>query len=85
MDYLQFWPILGLIKGVVKKPVVIALFCGNSKPSCLVEYLKDLVSELQGLSKGFIIKGKECFLKVTSVICDAPARAYIKGTKSHTG
>jgi len=77
----QFWPILGLLQGVVKKPVVIALFCGTSKPSCLVEYLKDLVIELQVLSKGFLIKGKQCFLKVTSVICDAPARAFNKGTK----
>lgn len=81
----QFWPILGLLQGVVKKPVVIALFCGVSKPSCLVAYLQDLVSELQELSKGFFIKGKQCFLKVNSVICDAPARAFIKGTKSHTG
>ncbi|KAG7459049.1 hypothetical protein MATL_G00227080 [Megalops atlanticus] len=32
---LQFWPILGLLQGVVRKPVVIALFCGNSKPNCL--------------------------------------------------
>lgn len=69
----------------MKKPVVIALFCGTSKPSCLVEYLKDLVSELQVLSKGFLIKGKQCFLKVTSVICDAPARAFTKGTKLHNG
>ncbi|XP_056593649.1 uncharacterized protein LOC130412878 isoform X1 [Triplophysa dalaica] len=81
----QFWPILGLLQGVVKKPVLIALFCGNSKPKCLGEYLKDLVSELKALSQGFVFKGKQCCLKVTSVICDAPARAFIKGTKSHTG
>lgn len=81
----QFWPILGLLQGVVKKPVIIALFCGNSKPNCLVQYLKDLISELKALSQGFVFKGKQCFLKVTSVICDAPARAFIKGTKSHTG
>lgn len=31
----QFWPILRLLKGVVRNPVVIALFCGNSKPTCL--------------------------------------------------
>ncbi|XP_056608437.1 uncharacterized protein si:dkey-242h9.3 isoform X1 [Triplophysa dalaica] len=81
----QFWPILGLLQGVVKKPVLIALFCGNSKPKCLGEYLKDLVSELKALSQGFVFKGKQCCLKVTSVICDAPARAFIKGTKTHTG
>lgn len=47
--------------------------------------LKDLVSELQGLSKGFAINGKQFFLNVTSILCDAPARAFIKGIKSHTG
>lgn len=81
----QFWPVLGLLKGVVMKPVVIALFCGNSKPNNLVEYLRDLVSELRELSRGFIIIGKQCFIKVTPNICDAPARASIKGTKIHTG
>ncbi|KAG7454114.1 hypothetical protein MATL_G00263740 [Megalops atlanticus] len=81
---LQFWPILGL-QGVVRKPVVIALFCGNSKPNCLTDYLRDLVSELQELSKGFVLHGKQCFIKLTSVICAALARAFIKGTKTHTG
>ncbi|KAL2102315.1 hypothetical protein ACEWY4_001483 [Coilia grayii] len=81
----QFWPILGLIHGVVRKPAVIALFCGNSKPNSLTEYVGDLVGELQQLSKGFVFHGKVCYMKVTSVICDAPARAFIKGTKSHTG
>lgn len=54
----QFWPILGLLQGVLKKPVLIALFCGNSKPNCLIEYLKDLVSKLKALSQGFVFKGK---------------------------
>ncbi|KAL0149285.1 hypothetical protein M9458_055323 [Cirrhinus mrigala] len=81
----QFWPILDLLQGVVKKPVVIALFCCVSKPSCLAAYLKDVVSELQELSKAFVIKGKQCFLKVTSVICDSSAKAFIKGAKGHTG
>ncbi|XP_028281085.1 uncharacterized protein LOC114448365 [Parambassis ranga] len=82
---LQFWPILGLLQGVKKKPVVIALFCGNSKPNCLTDYLRDLVHELEELSKGFVLHGKQCFIKLTSVVCDTPARAFIKGTKTHTG
>lgn len=68
---LQFWPILGLLQDYTKKPVVIALFCGKSKPTSLTEYLKDLVSELQELSNGFVMNGNQFFLKITSIICDA--------------
>lgn len=81
----QLWPILGMFKGLSKKPVVIGVFCGTSKPNILSDYLRHLVSELQRLSKGFMFCGKTYFVKVTSVICDAPARAFIKGIKSHTG
>lgn len=82
----QFWPILGILQDCkVKRPFVIGLFCGSSKPKSLNEYLKDLVSELKTLSCGFGIKGKWFFLKVSSVVCDAPARAFIKAIKSHTG
>lgn len=81
----QFWPILGILQGYSRKPVLIALFCGNSKPQSLSEYLKDLVSELKSMSSGFVVNGKTFFLTVGSVICDAPARAFIKGIKSHNG
>ena len=46
---------------------------------------RDLVNEIKILDKGFIIKGKHFLLGVSSVICDAPARAFVKGIKSHTG
>ncbi len=69
---------------VIQKTVVIALICGKSKPTFLTAYLTDPVSELQELSQGFVINGKHFLLKVTSVTCDAPARAFIKGIKSHT-
>lgn len=82
---IQFWPILGMLQGYSKNPVVIALFCGNSKPQSLSEYLKDLICELKSLSAGFVVNGKTFFLTVSSVICDAPARAFIKGIKSHNG
>ncbi len=70
---------------VIQKTVVIALICGKSKPTFLTAYLTDPVSELQELSQGFVINGKHFLLKVTSVTCDAPARAFIKGIKSHHG
>ena len=69
----------------VKGPVLIALFCGVSKPTSLPEYLGALVNELKQLKDGFLIGAKTFFVKVSSVICDAPARSYIKAVKSHTG
>lgn len=81
----QLWPILGMFKGLSKKPVVVGLFCGTTKPKNLSDYLSHLVCELQNLRRGFVFGGKTFFVKVTSIMCDAPARAFIKGIKSHTG
>lgn len=47
----QFWPILGMLQGCSKKPLLIGLFCGTSNPNSLTEYLHDLVQELQILMK----------------------------------
>ncbi|XP_067229733.1 uncharacterized protein [Chanodichthys erythropterus] len=80
----QFWPILGLLQGYTKKPILIGLFCGTSKPNSLTEYLHDLVQELKVLKDGFLFKQKTFFLNVVSVVCDTPARAFIRGVKSHT-
>lgn len=81
----QFWPVLGILQGFSSKPVLIDIFCGNSKPQSLSLYLKALVCELKYLSNGFMLNSKTFFLTVCSVICNAPARAFIKGIKSHNG
>ena len=62
----------------------IAIFCGNSKPHSLSEYLKNLVCDLKSLSNKFVVNGKTFFLTACAVICDASARAFIK-VKSHNG
>lgn len=82
----QLWPILGLVQGFgITKPCLIALFGGKTKPNSLGEYLRDLVAEIKNVAAGFTFKGKTVFIKITSVMCDAPARAFIKAIKSHTG
>lgn len=82
----QFWPILGLLKNVPSNPFVIGIFCGTSKPNPLSMFLNLFVTELNELQvNGFIFKNKKHFVKIHSIVCDAPARAYIKSTKSHTG
>lgn len=83
----QLWPILGLIKNYSKENLfVIAMYYGNSKTSPLDIFLEDFVNELfQLLHEGFLFENKLYIVKVHSFICDAPARAYIKCTKSHGG
>lgn len=85
---IQFWPILCLVTNSVVKfqPFVVAVFCGKSKPIPLDTYLNNFVSELNELlDKGFLYLNTKFNLKINNFICDAPARAYIKCTKSHGG
>ncbi|XDV25602.1 hypothetical protein PO909_029493 [Leuciscus waleckii] len=80
----QLWPILGLLLSVpMKEPVVIALYSGEKKPSSAKEFLEDFTKELVYLEKGFCFEGKTLTLKLDTVICDTPARAFVKHTKSH--
>lgn len=83
----QLWPILGLIKNYTNaKPFAIAIFCGRSKPSPLNLFLKDFVKELTELLEiGFDFESIHYSVKVHSFVCDAPARAFLKCTKSHGG
>lgn len=85
---LQFWPILGLVKNIKQsKTFVISIFCGKSKPKPLDLFLNPFIEELtELLNTGFTNAcGKYYDIKVHSFICDAPARAFLKCTKSHTG
>lgn len=74
-----------MLQGFMKRPVLIALFCGESKPTSLSDYLGALVNEFKVLKDGFLIGQKTIFVQISSVICDAPARAFVKAVKSHTG
>ena len=81
----QLWPILGRVVGL-KHPFIIGAFCGSSKPKDVEEFFSDFVSEALSLSDdGFVIQGVRFRVKIQCFICDAPARAFIKQTKCHTG
>lgn len=81
---LQLWPILGRLRSVpMKEPVVIGLFSGPKKPSSAKEFLADFVTELKQLEKGFELEGKKLRLELDTVICDTPARSFVKNTKNH--
>ena len=81
----QFWPILCLLKkSQLQKPFVVGLLSGRAKPT--VSFLSSFVDELQELMhSGMLIDGTRIHVKLHSFICDAPARAFIKCTKLHSG
>ena len=81
----QLWPILGRIVGV-SSPFMIGAFCGSSKPPDVSQFLSCFIEEAKALkSSGFTLKGISFTAQPACFICDAPARALIKQTKSHTG
>lgn len=85
---IQFWPILGLIKNpsIITSPFVVGIFCGSSKPDPLNSFLEDFVTEMSNLLQdGFSFNGLRFKVEIHSFVCDAPARAFIKCTKSHSG
>lgn len=65
-------------------PFVVAVYCGSSKPADLADYLKEFVNECTDLLlHGIVIDGSTFQIKVHSFVCDAPARSFLKGIKSH--
>lgn len=82
----QFWPILGTLQNIRhEEPVTIGLFCGTCKPTSLAEYLEDFIAEVNELANGFEFEGVRLTLQLSSMVCDAPARAFLKNVKGHTG
>jgi len=84
----QFWPILcaAYIDGIITKPFVVAVFCGNSKPLSADVFFSDFVRELSHLQQSGVCFGESVVsISVKGFICDAPARAFIKCIKGHSG
>ena len=80
----SFWPVLCLLQGFnIKKPVLVGLFCGETKPSNLSEYFRDFVEDLTNCANEVLFREKMFIFKVSNIICDAPARAFVKAVKGH--
>lgn len=81
---IQLWPILCSVRQF--EPFIVAVFCGDANPNSVQEYLSDFLSELTNLQQNGINFNDEIgLLRVTvhAFVCDAPARAVVKCTKSH--
>ena len=80
------WPVLCAIVNI--KPVVVfpvALAYGSTKPRDL-EFLEDVVKDLGHiLSDGLQDENRVLSVTLRCVVCDAPARALVKGTKLCSG
>lgn len=82
--HLSVWPIQLAVVNVEElknKPFVVAIFCGASKPSNL-DFLEETLNELQVLNLSGV-DGRKCVIR--NIICDAPARAMVKGTVQFNG
>jgi len=85
---IQFWPILCKIDQSLCKldPFIVAVYCGQSKPPDIYEYLKDFIQEYKNLcNDGLVIDSKLYSVSISGFICDAPARAFVKVIKGHNG
>lgn len=80
----QFWPILCSFGGF--QPFLIALYYGDTKPKSVDESLYDFATEFRELKvNGIVVDEKKFLVTFKAFICDAPARAFLKCVKSHTG
>ena len=73
----QFRPILCQVNS--STPAIIALFLGTGKPDSIGDFLEDFVEEMEELHTVGFDCGNSAVTPV--VICDAPARAFVKNTK----
>lgn len=78
----QFWPILCSFNGC--DPFTVALFCGNSKPTSVRDFLSDFLEEYSNLIENGITLGmKNYSIEIENFVCDAPARSFLKYIKQH--
>jgi len=81
------WPILCMVKHPnYTEPFVVGIYRGIEKPASASEFLAEFVTEASELIKnGLIVGDLQYTVKIHSFVCDAPARAFIKGAKLHCG
>lgn len=82
----QFWPILGSIDHPGLQDIVfeIGIYHGLKKPESSEVFLYFFVEEFKRLQEcGFTYKNCNYRLNISKILCDAPAKSFILGIKSH--
>ncbi|KAM7306470.1 uncharacterized protein ISCGN_010173 [Ixodes scapularis] len=80
------WPILCRITNIkASAPFMVSVYCGKGKPPNLQDYLHPFLEVSHLSSNGMVIKGIHVDVSLTAMVCDAPARSYVKAIIGHTG
>lgn len=81
----QFWPILAFIENFrLSDPFPIGVYHGSAKPDSANEFLNALTNEFKELKEtGLDIDSSHFTVKISSILCDAPAKAFVLNVKSH--
>jgi hypothetical protein len=85
-SHLSVWPILCSVSGDVQiTPFCVAIYSGLKKPNDL-EFLREFLAEAKGLiADGFNINGVHVRVRLSCIVCDAPAKAFVKGIIQFNG
>lgn len=62
------------------------MYYGQSKPDSVHDFLENFLSEIKEILECGLIIGKndkKVSIEIRAFICDAPARAFLKGIKGH--
>ena len=84
----QLWPILARINQPHREqPFVVSIYGGPSKPQCLQSFLQPCIDELNNLLQNGLVLDDCTTLSVilSAVICDTPARSFVRQVKGHSG
>ena len=83
----SFWPILGkVVSPIVSKVFLIGLYFGEKKPESVHQFLDGFIEDcVKAANEGITVAGIHHDLVIDSVVCDAPARQFIKCITGHTG
>lgn len=80
-----FWPILACTS-VSSEIFIIGCYCGEEKPKSANDFLKEFTDEAEDLiTNGISNNSRKIEVHLKGLICDAPAKAFVLRTKSHTG
>jgi hypothetical protein len=84
---LDLWSILVRVTNSLDAlPFVVSLFIGKGKPTNLEDYLKPILEELIALQTEGLQFEDFCYsIEVSSFVCDAPARRFLKVITGHNG
>lgn len=83
----EMWPILcRVVSAIDSEPFVVSISAGMGKPKSIEEFLGPFLEEMMQLEKeGLELDGKRYTIEIGAIICDAPARQFVKAIKNHNG